>query len=210
MTPFVPSRTCTWAEVKLTISVATILHCFGFLHSFHLSHKHQRSSDVLVQEVSFHASSKSKFSKTVSSIWPCQQKSRNRRGKKKPGTNRRFDLAEWGWSDVTAGVASSWQHSIPLRKKQQHRIPPPKKKPSTVKPLICSTWQISFLMLRTSFCSLSTHFPDKYPLLCQTTFQRYFAQMGLVTEPFKRTRESQTTSPASVSEITRLLLPMSR
>jgi hypothetical protein len=92
MTPFVPSSTCTWAEVKLTISVATILHCFGFLHSFHLSHKQQRSSDVLVQEVSFDASLKLKFSKTVSSM-ALSTEVKKQKGKK---NNRELiDVSTW-------------------------------------------------------------------------------------------------------------------
>jgi hypothetical protein len=52
---------------------------------------------VLVQEVSFDASLKSKFSKTVSSMALSTEVKKQKEGnKKKPATNRRFDLAEWG------------------------------------------------------------------------------------------------------------------
>jgi hypothetical protein len=64
MTRLSPSFTCTVAEVKLTISVRTILQCLDFGHSFHL-HKLQGSVDVLDQEVSFDASLTSKFSKAL-------------------------------------------------------------------------------------------------------------------------------------------------
>jgi hypothetical protein len=70
------------------------LHCFGFFHSFHLSHKQQRSSDVLVQEVSFDASLKSKFSKTVSSMALSTEVKKQKEGKTKK--NRELiDVSTW-------------------------------------------------------------------------------------------------------------------